>query len=61
MSVGRVTQQSNIQTLPVVREVIILTDHRRRNPFPLMSKGERNFIKGKLHKRKASSQGEFCI
>jgi hypothetical protein len=35
----------------VVREVIILTDHRRRNPFPLMSKGETNFIKEKHHHR----------
>jgi hypothetical protein len=47
------------EDLPVVREVIILSDHRRRNPFPLMSKGERNLIKGKLHKRKTSSQGDF--
>jgi hypothetical protein len=39
------------EELPVVRKVIILTDHRRRNPFPLMSKGERNFIKGKHHHR----------
>jgi hypothetical protein len=37
--------------LPVVREVLIQIDHRRRNPLPLMSKGERNFIKGKHHHR----------
>jgi hypothetical protein len=47
------------EELPVVREVFIQTDDWRRNPLPLMSKGERNFIKGNLHKRKASSQGEF--
>jgi hypothetical protein len=35
----------------MVREVIILTDHRRINPFPLISKGETNFIKGKHHHR----------
>ena len=35
----------------MVRKVIILMDHRRRNPLSLMSKGERNFIKGKHQHR----------
>jgi hypothetical protein len=32
------------------------TDHRRRNPFPLMSKGESNFRGEKHHHR-----GRLCM
>ena len=44
----------------MVIEVLIQKDHRRRNPFPLMSKGERNFIKGK-HQHKGSFVYEVSV
>jgi hypothetical protein len=47
------------EELPVVRKVFIQTDDWRRNPFPLMSKGERNFIKESFIRGKHHHRGSF--